>query len=444
MNRRYLLNCMAIAIAAMMSIVFPACDSNDEKDDKGGSGGGSDLEGYWVREAHLNNPSQNGSSGTVTSYGYQFISNKEVYVFQLQHTGLSSKYSYAEANTSWERLTERNGVSFYINPDKKLKTYRRVGNDIYIDITDNPTIMSMVGSDRMEAISLDGWAEGTYVKVGTKPIGGADQNSSNGNNGNNNSDLSSKVWFTNDSEILTGVNNADNGWYSYVLQFGFGVNDDEAYKNGMKQIKLTVWADNGCTDMSFKTSNYGKKNTYTLNLSTEKEMYKWIYIQSKDQSITFNYELEYYDSNDGRWYDVTSRSMTFKADGNNGGGNGKHPTVQVTTNSASDITATSVTLSGSYTASSGQPYKAGFLIGTSSNLSIDYYELDLQVYNFSSSFSKAVYDLSQQTTYFYRAYVQFEGLYYYGDTKSFTTSHSATTGAIDYYIGGESFRTFSY
>ena len=165
---------LAMMMVAMLSISVVSCGDDDD-DDK--------LTGYWVSEKHLNNPAINGSSGTVTSYGYQFISDDKVYMFQLHHTGLSSRYSYAEANTSWEILTVRNGVSFYINPDKKLKTYTRAGNEVYIDVSSDPVIMSITGTGRMEAISLDGWAEGTYVKVVPSSVPSS-QNPSSQNNSN--------------------------------------------------------------------------------------------------------------------------------------------------------------------------------------------------------------------------------------------------------------------
>lgn len=319
-------NIHAILIIVCLCVIFASCNSNDDDDAKVNN---SDLIGYWVREAHLNNPARNGSGGTVTSYGFQFIDDEKVYIFQLQHTGLSSKYSYAEANTSWQKLTEHNGISFYVNPNKELKSYKRVGNDVYIDPSSNPTIMSITGSGYMESISLDGWAEGTYVKVGTKSIDNSngngsnngDNNGDNSGNGNSSGIMDSGVYVISDSEILTGVNDLGNGWYSYVLQFGFGANNDDVYKEGKTQIRLTVWADNGCTDMSYKTSNYGNKNTYTLNLSTKKDWYDWIYIQSKDRKITFNYELEYYDSKDGKWHGIQSRKLTFNAN-DSGGSNG--------------------------------------------------------------------------------------------------------------------------
>ena len=67
------------------------------------------------------------------------------------------------------------------------------------------------------------------------------------------------------------------------------------------------------------------------------------------------------------------------------------------------------------------PDKIGFLVGTSSNLSIANNEYDLQVDGITSSFSKSVTGLKQLTTYYYRAYALFEDKYYYGDAKSFTT-----------------------
>ena len=158
---KYLFNMTAILMVTIMSVSLSSC--GDDSDDKGDSN--SNLVGYWVKEAHLNNPARNGSGGTVISYGYQFLPNGTVIIFQLQHTGLASRYSYAEANTSWEKLTERNGVSFYINPDKKTKGYIRTGNEVYIDVSTNPVVMTITGTDRINATSVDGYTEGTYIRV---------------------------------------------------------------------------------------------------------------------------------------------------------------------------------------------------------------------------------------------------------------------------------------
>ena len=124
--------------------------------------------------------------------------------------------------------------------------------------------------------------------------------------------IDTEVYVIEDSEIFKGVNDLGDGWYSYVLQFGFGASSDDAYKKGMTQMRLTVWADNGCLDIPYKTSSYGKKKTYTLYLSsTKRDWFDFIFVESKDTKITFNYELEYYNSKDGRWYDIQSRKLTF-------------------------------------------------------------------------------------------------------------------------------------
>lgn len=297
-KKSFLYSMLAIMMVVMLSVCLTSCKDDDEEKD-------SDLVGYWVKEVHLNNPVRNGSGGTVTSYGFQFLDNGKVYVFQLQHTGLGSRYSYAEASTSWEKMTERNGVSFYINPDKKLKNYTRTGNQIFIDITSEPTILTITGTDRINAISSDGWAEGNYVRIEKYTGGTAIQPDP---------DPDPEMYVINDNEILMGVNTLENGWYSYVLQFGFGASGYDAYKNGITQMKLTYWADNGCLDTSYKTYNYGKKRNETLYLSsTKKDWYGWIYVNSPETKITFNYELEYYNSKDGIWYNIQSRKLIFNA-----------------------------------------------------------------------------------------------------------------------------------
>ncbi|MBR1447899.1 MAG: hypothetical protein IJ588_04010 [Prevotella sp.] len=143
-----------MAILMVISFGFFSCE-DDENDD---------LTGYWVKENHLNNP-ERGKGGYVRSVGYQFLGNGEVRVLQIQHTGHSSRYYGAEADTSWEKLTERNGVSFYINPNYSTKNYQRSGNEIYIDVASNPVIMTITGGDRIVSTSADEYSDGVYVRV---------------------------------------------------------------------------------------------------------------------------------------------------------------------------------------------------------------------------------------------------------------------------------------
>lgn len=133
------------------------------------------------------------------------------------------------------------------------------------------------------------------------------------------------IYVINDSQILKTVFDIGGGWYEYVLQFGFGANGDDAYKKGITEIKLTAWVENGCLEDTYKTSNYGKKKTYTLYLSpTERDWYDGtICVGSKESPIYFNYELEYYNSTDKQWYDIIDKRVAIsRPEGDNGGGNG--------------------------------------------------------------------------------------------------------------------------
>lgn len=148
--------------------------------------------------------------------------------------------------------------------------------------------------------------------VVTPSVNGNEDN--NGKTQSTERTIDTELYIIEDSEILMGVNTLENGWYSYVLQFGFGASGNDAYYKGVTQIKLTAWADNGCLDISYNTKNYGKNKTYTLYLSTtKKDWYEWIYVNSKERKVTFNYNLEYYNSKDGKWYNLQSRRLTFNA-----------------------------------------------------------------------------------------------------------------------------------
>ena len=106
------------------------------------------------------------------------------------------------------------------------------------------------------------------------------------------------------------------------------------------------------------------------------------------------------------------------------------PSINVTTLSATDISGTSATLNGSVAASNtNKSFEAGFFLSTTSSSpsSTDYTK---NVTCSSSSpvgnFSASATGLSAGTKYNYRAYVLYDGKYYYGDTKSFITSSSAS------------------
>ena len=118
-------------------------------------------------------------------------------------------------------------------------------------------------------------------------------------------------YVSNDNEILKGVDYLEGGWNAYALDIAYGANSADAYKKGVSEIKLTVWADNGGVN-STAPSDYGKTETYLSFLSETKngdEVIMWI--TSKDAKITFHYTLEYYNKKDGEWYEIQSRTLTF-------------------------------------------------------------------------------------------------------------------------------------
>ena len=110
--------------------------------------------------------------------------------------------------------------------------------------------------------------------------------------------------------------------------------------------------------------------------------------------------------------------------GSSSGGVSNGSDYQVQTGNASDITDNSVMLSGSFTSTNGKPNRIGFLIGTSSDLTITNRLRDLVIFDIISPFSATVDGLQSQSTYYYRAYAYStkNDRYTYGETKSFTTS----------------------
>ena len=108
----------------------------------------------------------------------------------------------------------------------------------------------------------------------------------------------------------------------------------------------------------------------------------------------------------------------------------------VATSTASAVKATSATLSGSYSGATGTVSEVGFYWGTSSgNLNNELYANSGS--GASGNFSKALTGLSENTTYYFKAYaleynentLQYE--YHYGSVQSFKTS-SATASANGY------------
>ena len=102
--------------------------------------------------------------------------------------------------------------------------------------------------------------------------------------------------------------------------------------------------------------------------------------------------------------------------------------VSVTTGSATSVTYSSATLSGSVSGAD-QSLTCGIIYGTSSSLSSS--SGTKKSTTSSGSYSISVTGLNANTTYYYRAYAIVDGEYVYGDVCSFTTRQnvSVTTGS---------------
>ncbi len=285
--RNYLWNLLAIMMAAMLSVVFVSCNDKEEEEP---------IPSKNEIVQNLRSHKWTGSSTDYDVYSYGGATYTQTWtVYFTSDTEGVMHVKIVDRDSSLGTTKEEEHLDFTYTVDG-TKIRLSGGSNFVFDYYGD---FLMEGDDIFKSSAMT-QADYTYLEEHKK--GGTD------------GPIDTEVFVINDSEILMGVNTLENGWYSYVLQFGFGANSDEAYKKGITQMKLTVWADNGCLNTSYKTYNYGKKKTYTLYLSsTKRDWYDLIWVNSKDTQVTFNYKLEYYNSNNGQWYDVRSRKLTFTA-----------------------------------------------------------------------------------------------------------------------------------
>lgn len=110
------------------------------------------------------------------------------------------------------------------------------------------------------------------------------------------------------------------------------------------------------------------------------------------------------------------------------GGQEPVETISVTTGSATDITTNSAIINGTIE-NVDTPVNVGVLYGTSDNLSI---EQDKKVTTTSKGdFTVTLNDLSAGTSYYYCAFAEVDGKYYYGATNMFTTDRVQISVTID-------------
>lgn len=279
---------LPLMVVAMVSLCLLSCGDDDDDNQSGGN------QSEIIQNLMSHKWTGSSTDYDVYSYGAATYTQTWTVYFTSDHEGVMHvRIVDRDSSLGTSRSEEHIDFSYSVDGNK-VRLYG--GSNFVFDYYGS---YMMEGDDVFEPSAMTS-SDYTYLQEHKEGYHGTDGK------------IDTEVYIINDNEILMGVNDLGNGWYSYVLQFGFGANSDDAYRKGMTQMRLTVWADNGCLDTSYKTSNYGKKKTYTLYLSsTERDWYDWIFVQSKDTKITFNYELEYYNSKDGQWYDIQSRKLTF-------------------------------------------------------------------------------------------------------------------------------------
>ena len=161
------------------------------------------------------------------------------------------------------------------------------------------------------------------------------------------------------------------------------------------------------TSSSLSSSNGTKKST------TSKGSYSFS-VTGLNANTTYYYRA--YAIVDGEYVYGDVRSFTTKQN------------VSVTTGSATDVTSSGATLSGSIGGVS-QSLTCGIIYGTSSSLSSS--SGTKKSTTSSGSYSVSVTNLSDNTTYYYRAYAVVNGEYVYGDVRSFTTKEENKYSAVD-------------
>ncbi len=105
--------------------------------------------------------------------------------------------------------------------------------------------------------------------------------------------------------------------------------------------------------------------------------------------------------------------------------------IQVTTGTAGDITSSGATISGNSVSGVSSSVTVGIIYGTSSTLSST--SGTKKSTTSSGTYSITLSGLSDETTYYYRAYAVVDGEYYYGETASFQTTAIETYEIGDLY-----------
>lgn len=169
------------------------------------------------------------------------------------------------------------------------------------------------------------------------------------------------------------------------------------------------------------TNNIDKKTSLYSGNGTKTVSYSFSGLSS---STTYYYVV--YILYGGKYYYSARKSFTTASTPT------PTPSFTATTKDATGIGQTTATLNGTFNVQNAtSSYKVGFFISTSStptsSNALKDFASTLTSTNYSGDRTASATGLTANTKYYFRAYILSDGKYYYGTTKSFTTSSPAVS-----------------
>lgn len=283
--KKYILNWLTFMMVAIVSAGFVSCGDDDSSDSKDGI----------VKNLKSN-------KWVMTSTDYSTWSDqlsRESQVWTLYFTSDSEgviHYLSTERDTYFGTSNNEDHIKFI---------YYIEGNKVYLETSSGYSDLELTyygdymmwGNDMFKATAMTS-TDYEYLRN--------DSQGYHGSEGKINADMVFEFKYK-------GANYFENGWYAYAFEYRIGATLD-AYKKGVTQMRITLWSDKGTLQGGYKTSDYGKKKTFTYYISSSKlEDRDLNIVCSKESSITLNYMVEYYNSKDQEWYTKTSGKETLYA-----------------------------------------------------------------------------------------------------------------------------------
>ena len=296
--KRYFFKWLPVMLMAVMSVGLMSCGDDDNELDKDH---GRSVDTQEKKKAEI----------IQNLRGYKWVGKSTDYD---EYSYGSSTYKY-----TW--------ILYFTSDHEGVMHYIGVEDDSYFGISRNEEHIDFTYTVNGTTIQLDGGSNFCFDYYGIYMMEGEDmyvpkemessdyeylQEHKKGYHGIA-GPLDSKVYIKDGEGVYLG-SDYYNGKYSYLFRFTIGTEDENAYRKGMKEIKLTIWSD----DASLSARYYFFGDQYKKFISFEpsedaKEFSETVYYYSPYSEITLHYKLEYYNSTDEKWYSVQSKELTFVA-----------------------------------------------------------------------------------------------------------------------------------